>query len=283
MKTKNIYIAGILFFLKNIWLSPSVNFYYVIFATVLIILKGGQDLKSHDILVSMLLLALSSYGMGRVICDTTGKLIPFFRMLPIHHKILLRLFACSGLLYSILIQGLLTLILSMSLGLPFIGNPHITFSKSQDGEIVSIASGYITDLSGRMEIPYNKILEPSLFFGIVTTASGYPVFPYWIPVFFIFFVSLTFYFISYHHLYPLSNQMHRHMPTHHVLLIVTILLTAAAIFDSFLDSKKIWELRLQLDSNPWILPTIFTSLSITVILLTNKVYRSIFQCKEVSR
>lgn len=279
MRTKNIYISGTFFFLKNIWFAPSVNFYYILFGIVLLILKAGQDLKHHDILLSMLLLCFSAYGMGRVISDKSGRVLPYFRMLPIRTEHIIRLFALSALLYSALIHTALTAVLGLSLGLPFIGNAHITFAQSRDGEIMSIASGYITDLSGRMDIPYQKILEPSLFFGIVKTSAGYPVFPFWWCILPVFCASLTFYFISSYHIASVQ-QSNRSVVWDFILLSIMVLLIAGVIVDSFFDSKMIWALRSELDRHLWIIPVLFGSLSLLVISRLLYYYKSCFGAAE---
>ncbi|MBN1604854.1 MAG: hypothetical protein JW915_24825 [Chitinispirillaceae bacterium] len=281
MRNKNIYISGTFFFLKNLWFAPSVNFYYILFGIVLLILKGGQDLKHHDILLSMFLLCFSSYGMGRTICDKSGMILSCFRMLPIRTEHLIRLFALSALLYSATIQTVLTAVLGLSLGLPFIGNAHITFTQSQDGEIMSIASGYITDLSGRIEIPYHKILEPSLFFGIVKTPAGYPVFPFWWLILPVLCASLTFYFISSHHIAPVLQRNNHPVVWNFILLSIIALLITGLIVDSFSDSKMVWALRSLLDIHLWIIPALFGSLSLLVILLLLYYYRPIFRGAEV--
>lgn len=283
MKNKNMYLSGTFFFLKNIWFAPSINFYFLIFGTVLLILKAGQDLKHHDILEAMLLLCLSSYGMGRAICDKYGRILPYFRILPIQTDLLFRLFGSSALLYSIIIQTVLTVVLSLSLGLPFIGNAHITFAQSQDGEIMSIASGYVTDLSGRMEIPFHKVLEPSLIFGIAKTSAGYPVFPFWWLLLPVFCSSLTFYFITSYQIAPVLPRKYQSVLFQYILLSITILLTVILIIDSFFDSKSIWKLRSELDSHYWILPGLFGSFSILVISLLINYYRSIFKTVEVTK
>lgn len=283
MKNNKMYISGTLFFLKNIWFSPSVNYYYIIFGIVLLILKAGQDLKQHDILVAMLLLSLSSFGIRQVLCNKNGRITPWFHLLPLPKKQLLQLLVLSSLLYSLIIQTVLITILSFSLGLPFIGNPHITFSRSSDGEIMSIASGYTTDLSGRMEIPFRKILEPSLFFGIVTTSSGYPVFPFWQILLPLFTTSLTFYFIVSQHLAPIISSKQKDPFVPGFLMIIVIIMTACVIIDSFIDSKTIWTLRTQLDTHHWIIPLLFTTQTFLVLLSINNQYRKIFKASEIKK
>ncbi len=281
MKNFKIYRSGTLFFLKNIWLSPSVNYYYIIFGIVLLILKAGQDLKQHDILLAMLLLSFTSFGIRQVLCNKNSRISPWFNILPLSKKQMLHLFTLSSLLYSIIVQTLLTVILSFSLGLPFIGNPHITFSQSSDGEIMSVASGYITDLSGRMEIPYQKILEPSLIFGIVTTSTGYPVFPHWQILLPLFTTSLTFYFITSHHLSPMIHRRQKVSFVPIVLMITTIIMTAFVIIDYFVDSKAIWTIRSHLDTHHWIIPSLFVSLIFLVLIAIDNEFRKIFKAMEV--
>lgn len=283
MKNKNIYISGTYFFLKNIWFAPSINFYFILFGIVLLILKAGQDLKHHDILISMLLLCFSAYGMGRIICEKCGRILPWFRLLPIRTDQLIRIFTVSALLYSITLQAALTAALGTSLGLPFIGNAHITFAQSRNGEVMSIATGYTTDLSGRMEIPFRKILEPSLIFGIVKTSAGYPVFPFWWLILPVFCASQTFYCITSYHIAPMFPQKRRAVIWNFIFHSIMILFIAGLVIDSFFDSKSIWSLRSELDKHLWIIPGLFVSISILMLSHLFNFYLSIFKNEEVKQ
>jgi hypothetical protein len=268
MKTNKVtfYFNSTAFFLKNIWFSPSVNFLYVLFGIVLIILKVGQDLKLNDILLSMFLLGLTAFCTGNIVFDKQRNVLPWFKLLPLSTKKLLRVLTLSGFLYSLLIQSILTIFIGASSGIPFIGNPHVTTIQTPSGEVVSLAEGFIVDVDGRTEIPYQKMMRPSLIFGIVTTPQGYTVFPFWRFLFIAFFTAITFYFIVHHHISHTTNK--KTLLSHWIISGVYTCLGAVSLFDSLLPSKTVWLWRSHVERAIWIIPILITIFTIVLIIRT---------------
>ena len=280
MKNGNhaFYRTTVVFFLKNIWFSPSVNVLYIILGVLLLVLRGGGDLAPNDIFLAMLFLSFTGYSVRRIFCDKRNAMIPWFSLLPLSSATLLRLVLVSALLYSVIVQGVLIVLLHCCLGHPEIGNPEVSLVETGNGEVLSVIRGYIVDLDNN-EVPYRKELRPSLVFGIVTSLRGYPVFPFWHGALFLFFVALTLYFIVAHHIAPCTKIS---FPIFHsVVCGVCTGIGMVTIADFLVPGRLLWLWRTRLDSIVWIVPVILVCLTLLIAVHIYRCYQRIADVQGV--
>lgn len=248
------------FLLKTVYFSPIANPLYPLLGVILIILTISGDLTKHIVLLALFASGLSGMIIGPFLCikDYKGlfRINPSILLLPLELKVLLKKAIISGAVYGAIISALLLVFMAMTLRIPNVQNPRISYIETPGKVQLPVLTGIVMSFDGRSEVAYRKVLDPSLIFGIVKIVEGYPVFPLWPICFFFLFTASTAYFASAAALRPFIQKKTILRVVHVVLLSLYSVIGLAILADAAIDAELLWHWRAFFDTVPFVLPIV---------------------------
>ena len=276
IETGNEKISSVWFFLKTIYLSPVLNPAFPIFLAAAAFLLISGDILPPDVLFMMFTITLSTSKAGELFRNERRETAPFLHLNPLPLKTILKRIFCASFVFSLFSQSIFLLVLFKALSLPRLGDAHIVLDRLDSGEIISELTGFVTDLSGRAEIPTRIVLRPSLIFGVVKTIRGWEVpFPFWMGIAAFFMTSSVYFSMS-----GIMSAISREGIASRLIRIIIIsgFVAAGCLFfiDMIFPSEIIWNLRnTHREAIRWILPpsvALFIGFSLFALI---RIYRNI--------
>jgi hypothetical protein len=245
--------SQILFFFKNIFLSPSTNPVCVVLGVVVAILWVTRDLTPHDILFVMAAIAISAFWIGSsAVAGEKGHVAPFFALLPQPLHATVRRLLAASCVYAIVVQAGLALLLWNRTGLPFIGNAQVVQTVAPSGEVLSSVTGFTVSVDNT-ELGYQEIMRPSLVLGSYGK-HGYGLFAGWVFFLPLVFAGATVSFFC-QGIGGALKKTGRSTPAIRISHVVILVLIGALLFaDVCAPSLAVWQCRLWLDKHAWLSP-----------------------------